>query len=69
MLHGWAYEEAQEAAGRNQETEYKRYLANQDALWNLTKGMVWDGIEYPCMCRTFMHAHYHRTARHQEGAR
>jgi hypothetical protein len=32
--------------------------------------MAWDGMEFPCMCRAFLHAHFHTTpGRHQEGAR
>eukprot|EP00972_Heterocapsa_arctica_P034483 5077748-Heterocapsa_arctica.AAC.1 len=56
--------------GLNLATEYRRYLDNQDALWLRTGGMAWDGLEYPCMCRMFLHAHFRQTpGRHQEGAR
>eukprot|EP00972_Heterocapsa_arctica_P099309 14655326-Heterocapsa_arctica.AAC.1 len=27
--------------------------------WERTGGMVWDGIQDPCGCRAFVHAHFH----------
>eukprot|EP00972_Heterocapsa_arctica_P033501 4931845-Heterocapsa_arctica.AAC.1 len=68
-MHGWQDQEVPDAAYRNLEAEYLIYLEAQDALWKFTSGNAWDGINNPCMCRKFVHAHYHRTARHQEGAR